>query len=104
MRRRRPRPPGKRRNAGGREGQEGLRRSEMCLRNMIAVSGLVVLAAAPAAAQGMPVKADLFGQNKPAPPPKVDWNARPSADRAAPEPPKVVCGLTLVPGDTRIDR
>ena len=66
-------------------------------------AGAVTLAIAlSAAAQEFKPPANLFGQQPPAPkPPKVDW--RPSVDRDRPAPPTVICGMTLVPADPRVD-
>ena len=76
----------------------------MCRRQLIVAGALALVAVAPAAGQEFTPKADLFGQKKPAqPPPKVDWNARPAADPNAPAQPKVVCGMTIVPADPKID-
>jgi hypothetical protein len=73
-------------------------------RQLVVAGGLALLAAGPAAAQEFRLTGDLFGQKKPAPaPPKVDWNARPSADLDAPPQPKVVCGMTVVPADPKHD-
>jgi len=33
----------------------------------------------------------------------VDWGARPSAEQAVTPKPTVVCGMTLVPGDPKVD-
>jgi hypothetical protein len=60
-------------------------------------------AALPVGAQEFKAPADLFGQKKGAPkPPKIDWNWRPSSDQT-PSKPTVVCGMTLVPADPRVD-
>jgi len=68
------------------------------------VAGALTLALAPAvAAQEFKPPADLFGQKKPAPrAPSIDWSWRPSADAKAPAT-SVVCGMTLVPADPRVD-
>jgi hypothetical protein len=67
------------------------------------VAGALSLAVAvPAAAQGLKVP-EMFWQPRPAPaPPKVDWNWRPSAE-PAPARPSVVCGMTVIPADPKID-
>jgi hypothetical protein len=68
-------------------------------------AGAVVLAmSSPGVAQDFKLKADLFGQKTPAPkPPKVDWNWRPSPMQAEAARPAVVCGMTVVPADPKID-
>ena len=33
----------------------------------------------------------------------VDWGARPSAEQTAAQKPTVVCGMTMVPGDPKVD-
>lgn len=46
---------------------------------------------------------NLFGQ-KPSPkPPSIDWNWRPSADQNPAAKASVVCGMTLLPADPKID-
>ena len=71
-----------------------------------AASALVLAMSLPAWAQEFTVKADLFGQKKPAPkppkPPKVDWNWKPLPQTQAARP-SVVCGMTVVPADPAID-
>ena len=69
------------------------------------VAGALTLAMAPpVAAQEFKPPANLFGQKKPAPrPPSIDWNWRPSADAKTPAQPTVVCGMTLVPADPKVD-
>ena len=63
-----------------------------------------LLVALPAAAQEFKPLANLFGQKKPAPkPPKVDWNWRLSTEQAQPAKPSVVCGMTVIPADPKID-
>jgi len=68
------------------------------------VGALVLAVSLPAAAQDFKLKADLFGQKKPAPkPPKVDWNWKPPAAQAPASRPSVICGMTVVPADPAID-
>jgi len=69
------------------------------------VAGALTFAMAhPAGAQEFKPPANLFGQKKPAPkPPPVDWTWRPSADAHASAQPAVVCGMTLVPADPKVD-
>jgi hypothetical protein len=68
-----------------------------------AAASLVLAMSLPAAAQDFKLRADLFGQKKPAPkPPKVDWNWKPLAQTQASRP-SVVCGMTVVPADPAID-
>ena len=69
------------------------------------VAGALVLAVSlPAAAQDFKLKADLFGQKKPAPkPPTVDWNWKPLTQTQASAGPSVICGMTVVPADPAID-
>jgi hypothetical protein len=58
----------------------------------------------PAAAQTFKFDPDLFGQKKPAPkPPKVDWNWRPAVQPPQATQPSVVCGMTVIPADPKID-
>jgi hypothetical protein len=33
----------------------------------------------------------------------VDWSARPSGEQTAAQKPTVVCGMTMVPGDPKVD-
>jgi len=75
------------------------------MRFAIAVVAVFTLAlVAPAGAQTFKIDPDLFGQKKPAPkPPKVDWNVRASAEQPAPAKPAVVCGMTVVPADPKVD-
>jgi hypothetical protein len=69
------------------------------------VAGVVTLAMArPVAAQEFKPPANLFGQKKPAPrPPSIDWNWRPSADAKAAAKPAIICGMTVVPADPKVD-
>jgi hypothetical protein len=58
----------------------------------------------PVAAQTFNYEPGLFGQPKKAPnPPKVDWNWRPVAAPASAQKPAVICGMTLVPADPKVD-
>jgi hypothetical protein len=72
---------------------------------LFAVGGLTLLVGGPAVAQEFKPTANLFGQQKtPAPkPPQVDWNWRPPADTAAGSKTTVVCGMTLVAADPKVD-
>lgn len=59
----------------------------------------------PAAAQTFTYDPGLFGPQKKAPnPPKVDW-WRPFAEPAPAQAPKpsVICGMTVVPADPKVD-
>ena len=57
----------------------------------------------PAAAQTLRSDPGLFGQPKKAPnPPKVDWNWRPDTV-PGPAQPAVICGMTVVPADPKVD-
>ena len=68
-----------------------------------AAGALVLAMALSASAQDFKLKADLFGQKKPASkPPKVDWNWKPLTQTPAARP-SVVCGMTVVPADPAID-
>ena len=59
-------------------------------------------AAAQAAAEWKP-SVKLFVQ-KPAPKaPSIDWNRRTSLEQALAAAPSVVCGMTLIPADPKID-
>jgi hypothetical protein len=65
---------------------------------------LTVMTALPSVAQELKPPTNLFGQKAPAEkPPKVDWNWRPSADSVAASKPTVVCGMTLLPADPKVD-
>jgi hypothetical protein len=58
----------------------------------------------PAAARTFEYDPGLFGQQKKAPnPPKVDWNWRPFAGSGQAQEPSVICGMTVVPADPRVD-
>jgi hypothetical protein len=71
---------------------------------VFAAGVLAISLVQPAAAQTVKVDPDLFGQKRPAPkPPKVDWNWRPQADAAQPAKPSVVCGMTVIPADPKMD-
>ena len=73
---------------------------------MRVVVSLVVLLviAAPAAAQEFKPQAKLFAQQKKAAPrSQVDWNWRPSGDGTPAAKATVVCGMTLLPADPTID-
>ena len=75
------------------------------MRKLIVANVLAVLAAVPAAAQDIRIRADLFGQKRPvAPkPPVIDWSKGQTADPNADSQPKVVCGMTVVPADPKVD-
>ena len=65
---------------------------------------LTLVLVLPASAQDFKPPANLLGQAKPAlKPPKVDWNWRPSAERAQAGRPFIVCGMTVIPADPKID-
>ena len=67
------------------------------------VAGALALLALPAAAQDFKPP-PFFAPDKPAPkPPKVDWNWRPSAEWAQAARPAVVCGMTVIPADPKVD-
>lgn len=69
------------------------------------VAGALTLAMAPIGAQAeFKPPPNPFGQRKPAPKaPSIDWNWRPSADAKAPAQPTIICGMTVVPADPRVD-
>lgn len=75
------------------------------MRSAAFVAGaLTLLFALPVAAEDFTIHADLFGQKKAAPrPPAVDWSRGPAADPNAAQKPSVVCGMTLIPADPRVD-
>jgi hypothetical protein len=84
------------------------------MRRLIVANVLALLAAGLAAAQESKFPPpNLFAQQKPASkPPAVDWNTRPSADetlarrileRLQPPSPTVVCGMTMIPADPKVD-
>jgi len=74
------------------------------MRKLVVANVLALLAAGPASAQDVRLHVDLFGQKKPAPnAPAVDWSRGQAADPNAASRPKVVCGMTLVPADPRVD-
>jgi hypothetical protein len=76
----------------------------MRCRSLIVASALAGLTAFPGAAQEFKPPSNLFGQKAPAPkPPQVDWNWRPQVEPAQPAKPSVVCGMTVVPADPKID-
>jgi hypothetical protein len=55
----------------------------------------------PAVAQTFKYEPGLFGQQKKAPKtPKVDWHWRPAP---AAQEPAVICGMTVVPADPKVD-
>jgi len=73
-------------------------------RKHLLIAGLALLAAGPAAAQDFKPPANLFEEKKPVQkPPKIDWNWRPPADKTSTAKPAVVCGMTLVPADPKVD-
>ena len=68
----------------------------------LVAGALTLCVAMPAAAQFKPT--NLFGKAIPTPkPPSVDWNWRPLAEGARAARPSVVCGMTLIPADPKID-
>ena len=69
------------------------------------VAGAFTLAIAlPVGAQEFKPPVNFFDQKKPAQkPPKIDWNWRPPADNTSTAKPTVVCGMTLVPADPKVD-
>ena len=72
--------------------------------HVLIAGGLTLLAAGLAAAQDFKPSANLFEQKKPSQkPPKIDWNWRPPADKNSTAKPTVVCGMTLVPADPKVD-
>jgi len=73
------------------------------MRVVVSLVGLLVIAA-PASAQEFKPQANFFAQQKKAAPrPQVDWNWRPSADSTPAAKATVVCGMTLVPADPKVD-
>jgi hypothetical protein len=76
------------------------------MRSAVMFAGLLFTCslAQAAAAQTFNYEPGLFGQQKKAPkPPKVDWNWRPFSAPAPAQKPAVICGMTLVPGDRKVD-
>jgi len=73
--------------------------------HVLVAGGLALLTADPVAAQDLKRPANLFEQKKPAPtPPLVDWNWRPPAAASnAQATPTVICGMTMIPADPRVD-
>ena len=72
--------------------------------HLFVAATLAMMTAGQVAAQEFkfPPPADLFGQGKPAPKsPAIDWKAGPAAETAAK--PSVVCGMTLIPADPKLD-
>src|SRR5450631_6793 len=70
----------------------------------LAAGALTLAISVPASAQNFTMNLDLFGQKKTAPAqPKVDWNRRPSTDQNTAASPSIVCGMTVVPGDAKVD-
>jgi hypothetical protein len=71
---------------------------------VFAAVSLSLVVATPVAAQEFKPPANLFAQQKkPVPKPQVDWNWRPSAGATAAARATVVCGMTLVPADPKMD-
>jgi hypothetical protein len=70
-----------------------------------AAVSLSLVAATPAVAQELKPPADLFAQQKKAPPkpPQVDWNRPPSPGATSAAKTTVVCGMTLVHADPKFD-
>lgn len=69
-----------------------------------AAAGLTLAMALPVGAQDFKPPTKLFDQKKPALKPYVvDWGARPSTDQPVPPKSTVVCGMTLVPADPKVD-
>jgi hypothetical protein len=68
-------------------------------------AGVLTLAVAlPVGAQEFKPPANLFEQKTPAFKPYiVDWGVRPSAEQKSTPKPAVVCGMTLVPADPKVD-
>jgi hypothetical protein len=73
--------------------------------HVLVATALIVALRVPTAAQELKPPADLFRQKKPAAkPPAIDWNARvPSVDESRTGSPLIVCGMTLVPADPKVD-
>ena len=72
------------------------------MRAAVMFAGVVLTCslAQPAAAQTFKYDPGLFGQQKKAPKAsKVDWNWRPVAAQE----PAVICGMTVVPADPKVD-
>jgi hypothetical protein len=75
------------------------------MRSAVMFAGVVLTFALvqPASAQTFSYDPGLFGQpKKVANPPKVDWNWRPGAV-PGPAQPAVICGMTVVPADPKVD-
>ena len=71
--------------------------------SVLVAGALTLFVAMPAAAQAFKPYTGPSGQ-KPAPkPPTVDWSWRPPADQPAAASPSVVCGMTMVPADPKVD-
>jgi hypothetical protein len=71
---------------------------------VFAVGALTLVMATPAGAQQFKPPVDLFVEKKAAPkPPVVDWSWRPSTDQRSISTPTVICGMTLVPADPKVD-
>jgi hypothetical protein len=71
---------------------------------VFAAVSLSLVVATAAAAQEFKPPANLFAQQKkPVPKPQVDWNWRPPADGTAAAKATVVCGMTVVPADPKMD-
>ena len=75
------------------------------MRTSFAYAGMLALSLVQAVgAQEFKPPANLFGQKTPAPkPPTVDWNWRPSTPQGQAAKPSVVCGMTVIPADPKID-
>jgi hypothetical protein len=71
---------------------------------VFAAGALALAISGPVSAQDFTLHADLFGQKQPAPkPPAVDWSRGSAPDQNTEAKPSVVCGMTLVPADPRVD-
>src|SRR4051812_9529789 len=76
----------------------------MLRKPVLVAAALAIATSGRAAAQEFKFQPpSLFQQQKPAPKgPSVDWKGPPAAEEAAAKP-AVVCGMTVVPADSKID-
>jgi hypothetical protein len=71
---------------------------------VFAAGALTLAMALPVGAQEFKPSANLFEQKKPAfKPYVVDWGARPATKQKPATVPTIVCGMTLVPADPKVD-
>lgn len=71
---------------------------------VVFVAGALALGIAASAAAQEFKPPPLFAPRVPGTkPPQVDWNWRPPAEPSQPAKPQVICGMTVIPADPKID-